>query len=161
MVKSLVPTCVSRELSGWFGRDPLRALQAEMDDMLSRFSERWGGEGTVAEAKRTPALDLSETDNEVQITMDVPGMKPEEIDIEVVGNTIRVRGEHKEEKEEKGRTFHRVERRTGSFVRSVDLPCAVKDDKVAAEYKEGVLKLTLPKCEEAKTRKIKVKADGK
>jgi HSP20 family protein len=93
--------------------------------------------------------------------VDVPGMKPEEIDIEVIGKTVRIRGEHKEEKEEKGRTFHRIERRSGSVFRSVVLPCAVKEDRVAAEYKDGVLKVTLPKSEEAKSHKIKIKANGK
>jgi HSP20 family protein len=83
----------------------------------------------------------------------------------VTGDTVRIRGEHKEEKkedkEEKGRTYHRVERRTGSFFRAIELPCAVQEEKVTAEYKDGVLKLTLPKCEEAKTRKVKVKAIAK
>jgi len=161
MVKAMVPARASRELSSWFGRDPFRALQAEMEDMLSRFSERWGGEGALSEAMRIPPMDVSENDNEVQITMDVPGMKPEEIDIEVTGNMVHVRGEHKEEKEEKGRTYRRVERRAGSFSRSIELPCEVKEENVAAEYKDGVLKLTLPKCEEAKTHKIKVKGNGK
>ena len=64
-----------------------------------------------------PSLNLSETDSELQITMEVPGVNPEEVDIEVTGNTVRIRGEHKEEKEEKGRTYHRIDRRTGSFLR--------------------------------------------
>jgi HSP20 family protein len=139
-----------------FSRDPFRALQDEMDQMLSRFSEGWTSEG-IAEGAVVPSLDLSETDGEVQLTVDVPGMKPEEIDVEVTGQRVRIRGEHKEEKEEKGRTYHRIERRSGSVFRSVELPCAVKEDKVVAEYKDGVLKVTLPKSEEAKTRKVKVK----
>lgn len=164
MSTTLVPHRVARGLSSWFGRDPFRALQTEMDDMLARFSEGWNGDGAHAGAF-VPSMDMSETDSELQITMDAPGMKPEEIDIDVTGNTVHVRGEHKEEKkeekEEKGRTYHRVERRTGSFFRSIELPCGVQEEKVAAEYKDGVLKLTLPKCEEAKTRKVKVKAIAK
>jgi len=157
MTTSLIPRRVSRALRSRLGRDPFRALQDEMDQMLSRFSESWNGEG-AAEGEAVPSLDLSETDGEVQLTVDVPGMKPEEIDIEVTGQTVRIRGEHKEEK---GRTFHWIERRSGSFFRSVDLPCAVNDDKVVAEYKDGVLKVTLPKSEEAKSHKVKVKANGK
>jgi len=160
MSTPLVPRGVSRGLSSWFGRDPFRALQAEMNDVLSRFSAGWNGDGMSA-AAYVPSVDVSETDGELQLTMDAPGMKPEEIEIDVTGNTVRIRGEHKEEKEEKGRTYHRIERRTGSFYRSVDLPCAVKDERVAAEYKEGVLKITLPKSEEAKPRKVKIKAEGK
>ncbi len=157
MTTSLIPGRTSRGLSSFFGRDPFRAMRDEMDDMLSRFTEGWNGDGSPAEMMRIPSLDLSEADNELQITMDLPGVKPDEIDVNVTGNTIRISGEHKEEKEEKGRTFHRIERRTGSFCRSVNLPCDVKEDKAAAEYKDGVLRITLPKSEEAKTRKLKVK----
>jgi len=160
MTTSLIPRRLSRALRARIGRDPFRALQDEMDEMLSRFSENWTGEG-VAEAASVPSLDLSETDGDVQLTVDVPGMKPEEIDVEVTGQTVRIRGEHKEEKEEKGRTYHRIERRSGSIFRSVELPCAVKEDKVVAEYKEGVLKVTLPKSEESKSHKVKIKANGK
>lgn len=160
MTTSLIPRRASRTLTSWFGRDPFRALQDEMDQVLSRFSEGWTGEG-AAEGVSVPSLDLSESDGEVQLTMDVPGMKPEEIDIEVTGQTVRIRGEHKEGKEEKGRTYHRIERRSGSTFRSVELPCAVKEDKVVAEYKDGVLKVTLPKSEGSKSHKVKVKANGK
>ena len=128
--------------------------------MLSRFSERWNGGDGLPEMWN-PSLDLSETDKEILITMDAPGMKPEEIEIEVSGGTARIHGEHKEEKEEKGRTFHRMERPTGSFARIVELPCDVKEDMVAAEYKDGVLRVTLPKSEAAKPHKVTVKANGK
>ncbi len=157
MTTSLVPRRASRALASLFGRDPFRALQDEMHQALSRFSENWTGE----EAMFVPSLDLSETDGELQLTVDVPGMKPEEIDVEVAGQRVRIRGEHKEEKEEKGRTYHRIERRSGSVFRSVELPCAVKGDKVVAEYKDGVLKVTLPKSEESKSHKVKVKVNGK
>ena len=147
-------------MTSWFDRDPFRNLYAEMENMLSRFSERWNGGDGLTEMWN-PSLDLSETDKEILITMDAPGMKPEEIEIEVSGGTVRIHGEHKEEKEEKGRTFHRMERRTGSFARVVELPCDVKEDMVAAEYKDGVLRVTLPKSEAAKPHKVTVKANGK
>jgi HSP20 family protein len=160
MNTSLVPNRAARAMKSWFSRDPFRDLHAEMDNMLSQFAERWNDVGGLTEMMN-PSLDLSETDSEVQITMDAPGMKPEEIEIEVTGDRVRIHGEHRDEKEEKGRTFHRIERRTGSFARFVELPCAVKEDKVAAEYKDGVLKVTLPKSEVAKSHKITVKGNGK
>jgi HSP20 family protein len=92
--------------------------------------------------------------------MDIPGMEAKDIDIEVTGNTLNVSGERKEEKEEKGKTWHRIERKTGSFARSVTLPSAVMEEKVEAAYKDGVLTITLPKTEEAKTHKVKVKGNG-
>ena len=78
-------------------------------------------------------------------------------DIEVRADTLHVRGEHTEEREEKGKTFHRIERRAGSFSRSVALPCSVDEEKVTAECRDGVLTISLPKTEESKTRKVKVK----
>lgn len=138
------------------GRDLFREMREEMDDLLSRFSSRWGTDW-LSEPRFSPSMDLSETDTALEIRMDVPGLKPDEIQIEVSGNTVRVSGEHKEEKEEKGRTYHRVERHHGAFFRSVTLPCSVQEDKVQAEQKDGVLTITLPKTEEAKTHKIKVK----
>lgn len=89
--------------------------------------------------------------------MDLPGIDPEQIDISISGNVLTIRGERKEEKEEKGRTWHRVERRKGSFSRSLTLPCAVTEDEAAAEYKDGVLLVTVSKCEEARSHKVRVK----
>ena len=85
-----------------------------------------------------PALDLSETDTAIEVRMDLPGITAKDIDIQVSGNVLTVSGQRKEEKEEKGKTFHRVERRYGSFSRSVTLPCAVEESEVAAEYHDGV-----------------------
>jgi HSP20 family protein len=104
-----------------------------------------------------PSLDVSETNNEVCVKVDLPGMKSDEIEISLDANILTISGERSEEKEEKGRTFHRVERKSGKFSRSVSLPCSVEDDSVMADYKNGTLTVTLPKSETAKTRKIKVK----
>ena len=161
MSTNLIPRRASRALSSIFGSDPFRSLQNEMDELMDRFSLRWSGDSRGIEAASIPAIDLSETDGELHLTVDVPGMKAEEISIEVTGRTVQIRGEHKEEKEEKGRTYHRIERRSGSVYRSVELPCAVKEDKVAAEYKDGVLTVTLPKSEEAKSHKVRVKTAAK
>jgi HSP20 family protein len=123
-------------------------LREEMQDLAERF---WGeGEGG-------PSIDLSETDNSVEVKMDLPGIKPGEVDIQVNGNLLTISGERKEEKEEKGRTYHRLERRVGMFSRSLTLPCAVVEGEAAAEYRDGILSITLPKAEGAKTHKIKVK----
>lgn len=151
---------LSRAMQPIFGGDPFAGLQKEMDDLLSRFQADWGG-GDGLPAVTIPAADLSETDDSLQIRMDMPGLKAEEINIEVTGNSIRISGEHKEEKEEKGRTFHRIERRSGSFARAMTLPVSVKEDKVTAECKDGVLTITLPKTETAKTHRVTVKNIGK
>lgn len=139
----------------WFRRGPLHALQEEMQDLFSQVLGN-GGDAWLT-GGCAPSLDLSETDQAVDVRMDVPGIKSDDIDIQLNGNLLTVSGTRKEEKEEKGRTFHRLERRCGSFSRSVTLPCAVKEDKIDAQYHDGVLTISLPKCEEAKARKIKVK----
>ena len=107
------------------------------------------------------ACDLSETADAFQVRMDVPGIKPDDITVQVTGDTVHVSGERKEEKEDKGKTYHRVERRSGSFSETVVLPSAVNDEKVQAEFHEGVLTITLPKTEASKTRTVKVQANGK
>jgi HSP20 family protein len=130
-------------------------IREEMGDLLSRL---WGnGEEAWFGGMLAPSVDLSETDNALEVRMDLPGIKASEVDIQLNNNVLTISGERKEEKEEKGRTFHRVERRSGSFARSLTLPTAVAEEKVAAEFHDGVLKITLPKTEESKAHKIKVK----
>ena len=138
------------------GQPWLAPWREEFEDLVSRV---WGdeGDGWLTRGLAT-ALDISETEQAVEIRMDLPGVKPKDVDIQVSGNTLTIRGERKEEQhEEKGRNFHRVERRYGSFSRTVTLPCATREDEASAEYHDGVLSIVLPKTEEAKTKKIKVK----
>ncbi|MFH1303231.1 MAG: Hsp20/alpha crystallin family protein, partial [Planctomycetota bacterium] len=98
-------------------------------------------------------LDMSETDDEIEVRMDVPGILPEEIEVEVSGNTLFITGERKEEKETKGKTYHRIERTYGSFSRSVTLPCDVESDHIEAQCENGVLTVTLPKSDFRKPQK--------
>jgi HSP20 family protein len=137
-----------------FTRESFPRLR-EIEELMSRMwgdGEEWGTEMIA------PAVDVSETETEVDVRMDVPGMKGEDIDIQINGNLLTISGERKEEKEEKGRTFHRIERTEGSFSRTLTLPCEVQEDNVSAKYEEGVLNICMPKAEEAKARRIKVKA---
>ena len=137
-----------------WARDPFTALREEMNELRTQFmgeGESWFAGAVV------PSLDMSESDNAVEIRMDLPGITAKDIDIQVAGNVLTVSGERKEEKEEKGKTFHRIERRYGNFSRSITLPCPVAESEVAAEYHDGVLTVKLPKTEESKAHKIKVK----
>lgn len=105
----------------------------------------------------TPTTDVVETDKAFEVTVDLPGMKPEELAIELKNGQLWINGEKKEEKEEKGKTYHRMERYYGSFQRVVPLPTAVDEEKIAADYKQGVLRVTLPKSEAVQPRHIEVK----
>lgn len=152
MPRSLTPRR-SQASPSW--TEPRRGLLEEMEQLVGRMWD--DADGGWFQGRGTPSLDLSETDTAVEVKVDVPGMKAEEIDIQFHGNMLTVSGEHEEEKEEKDKTYHRVERRKGRFSRAVSIPCPVEEDEVAAEYKDGVLNITLPKTEEAKARKITVK----
>ena len=135
---------------------PRRSMLEEMENWMGNL---WsGGQEGWLTGGAVPALDVSETDSAVEAKMDLPGVKPEEVDIQLNGNVLTVSGERKEEQEEKGKTYHRVERRVGTFSRTVSLPCPVEESKVTAAYKDGVLVITLPKTDEAKTRKIRIKS---
>lgn len=140
------------------GRHPFWQLRQEMEDA---FENILGDRGLFrAKGEMIPSIDLSETGSEIRVETDLPGFKPEEVDIEINDNYLTISGSHIEEVEEKeseDRKYHRVERRKGTFSRTVLLPCAVKQDGVNAELKEGVLTVTLPKSEGAASRKIAVK----
>ena len=104
-----------------------------------------------------PPLDVSETEENILVKVEVPGIEPKDIDISISGDTLTIKGEKKSEKEEKGRNYHFMERSCGSFSRSVGLPTSVKFEQVKAEYKKGILEITLPKSEKSKIKKIPVK----
>jgi HSP20 family protein len=154
MAATLATRRPSRLPSLWRS-DPLTALQEEMNQLRNRlFGD--GEEGWFT-GTLIPELDVSVTETAIEVRMDVPGVTAKDIDIQINGNVLTVTGERKEEKEEKGKTFHRVERRYGNFSRSVTLPCTVVESEVAAEYRDGVLTVKLPKSEESRAHKIKVK----
>jgi HSP20 family protein len=152
-MKTSIPARVSNRLATFLHRDPFASFREDMNDLIGRFAGEFDN-GTTVEV---PSMDLAETDSQIEIKMDVPGLAPEEVNVEVQGNMLVVTGEHKEEKEEKAKTYHRVERRTGSIQRSITLPCDVKEGQIVAECKNGVLTVTVPKAEQAKSRKIPVK----
>ena len=105
-----------------------------------------------------PAVDILETENELVLKADVPDVDPKEIDIQVENGTLTLKGERKFERREGDQEgYHRIERSYGSFVRCFSLPETVEADNVAADYKNGVLTVTLPKKEVAKPRSVKVK----
>ena len=141
-----------------FGSSPFPALQQEMEDLFGRFGFNGDWSALESSTEVVPALDLSETENSVDAKLDVPGFKPEDIDIQIRGGLLLIKGSKKEEKEEKGRSYHRIERTTGSFTRTVTLPCDVVEKDAKAEYKDGVLSLTMPKTEPVKAVKVAVKA---
>ncbi|MGH2581954.1 MAG: Hsp20/alpha crystallin family protein [Anaerolineales bacterium] len=105
-----------------------------------------------------PRVDMYQTDNDMVIEAAMPGIKSEDVDIQVTGDMVTIKAERKEEKERNDATYHLREQRYQSYARSLMLPVPVKADKANAEVKDGVLHLTLPKAEEAKAKTITIKA---
>lgn len=135
-------------------RDPFNSLREEMNDLISRM---WSGyEGTSGVRQLSPALDVSETESAYEVQMDSPGMDSKDFDVQVHGNVVTLSGHRHEVHEDKSKTFHRVERRSGSFSRTLTLPCDVNAEDVEAKYSNGVLSVTLPKSEKSKPKKISV-----
>ncbi len=142
-----------------FGLGPLRLFDAEFGNLLGRLDSDWRSGREIGQF--VPSLDVAETEDAVEVHADLPGMKPEEIDVEVVGDVLRVKGHREEKTETKEKEYHRVERRSGSFSRSIMLPCEVDAGSVEADYADGVLSIRLPKKEAVKTQKIEVHGNGK
>lgn len=141
--------------------DPFRELE-EMSDRLNRMISRptsphTNGKETMVVADWAPSVDISETDGGYQIKAEIPDVKKEDVKVTLEDGVLTIQGERKHEKEEKGKKYHRVERSYGSFVRSFTLPDLVDEEKVKADFKDGVLNLQLPKSEKAKPKAIEVK----
>jgi len=132
----------------------LRGLQDEMNRVFSDFFDE-AGEKTIAAF--SPAVDLVDTENSLQVKVELPGVKKEDVEITLKNDVLTVKGEKKEEKEEKGENRYYIERSYGSFSRSLTLPAAVQFDKVVASFVDGVLEITLPKAEEEKARQVEIK----
>lgn len=125
--------------------------------MFDDFFSGFGFLPTRRTGEWAPMLDVAETDTEVILKAELPGVKPEDLDITLTGEVLTIKGEKKEEREEKARDYHWTERRYGAFSRVIHLPSSIDPEKVKAEMKDGVLTLTISKKEEAKARQIKVK----
>lgn len=143
---------------------PLFSLQREVNRLFDDFfrgfdlrplriaEERWGG--------FSPKMDLEETEKEYRITAELPGVEEKDVEVLLTGNSLTLKGEKKEEKEEKGKSFYHVERSYGTFQRTVPLPEGIDLKKIDAEFKNGLLTVKLPKTAEAKTRSKKVPVKG-
>jgi HSP20 family protein len=114
------------------------------------------GKETMIVADWVPSVDVSETNGEYQIKAEIPDVKKEDVKVTLEDGVLTIQGQRKQEKEDKGTKYHRVERAYGSFVRSFTLPDLVDEQKVKAEFKDGVLNLQLPKSEKAKPKAIEV-----
>src|ERR1700761_1002457 len=140
--------------------DPFRdvlTLQNRLNSIFSEYNRGNQNESDlVSTAAFVPPVDIYEDEHKIVLKLEVPGLKQEDLDIQIENNTLSVRGERKFEKEEKEENFHRIERRYGSFFRSFTVPNTVNTENVKASYDAGVLRIELEKRAEAKPKQIKV-----
>jgi len=144
------------ELVRWRPFGELSSLRDEMDRMWNKYLGelpfgRRSAEGWL------PSLDISETDDNLVVKAELPGLEAKDVRVSISGDLLTIKGEKKEEEEEKDEQHHYVERYYGSFQRALHLLVNIRSDKVGASFDKGVLKITLPKVEEAKKKEIDVK----
>jgi HSP20 family protein len=142
--------------------DPIRELEEMQNRLASLFGQRRpllrdSGEEGFTVNEWSPPVDIAEDDKEYTIKAELPGMNKEDIKVTAEGGVLSITGERKVEKEEKHKKYHRIERSYGTFTRSFTLPEGASSDKISAEFKDGVLKVHLPKDEKAKPKPVEVK----
>jgi HSP20 family protein len=154
----------SRPVRPWYRRDPwldrlprpLARLERDFEYLMDRV---FGGETRrdLPWNETLPSANLAETESEFEVTVELPGVDRGDVHVELRHGDLWITGEKKEEKEEKGKMFHRVERRGGRFQRVIPLPGTVEEEKIEATYEDGILRIRLPKSEEAQPKRIEIK----
>jgi HSP20 family protein len=151
--KSVVPVGTQRAITR---RDtnPFSFLQQEIDRLFEGVTRNIPGLATTT----MPSMDISETDKAIEITAELPGLEKKDVELNVADNLLTIRGEKKNEREEKNKDYHLVERSYGAFSRSVELPAGVKVEDISAEIANGVLKVTVQKPAPKQTKQIEIKS---
>ncbi|MHB1482541.1 MAG: Hsp20/alpha crystallin family protein [Bellilinea sp.] len=138
--------------------EPVREMMTLREAMDRLFDDAFTRPLSLNGAAALPSLDVYETDDEVVVKASLPGLKAEDVQISVTGDSLTLRGEFKQEEEKSGATYHVRERRSGSFERTLGLPVSVQTDKAKADFENGILSIVLPKAEAVKPRTINIKA---
>jgi HSP20 family protein len=146
-------------MSRWDPFRELSSIQNELNRLFGRTFSTEGGEAREA-AAWVPAIDVAETQDRFVITAELPGVDPDDVDISVENSVLTLRGDRSFYRETKEEDFHRIERRFGNFARSITLPSTADPERIRASFDTGVLTIEVPKKEEAKPRKIQIKATG-
>lgn len=156
------------------GQNPMMELRRQMDRLFDDFTSGfnmptfsgWGRAGSIPDVfgggmdQIDVRFDVSESDKQIEVTAEVPGMKEQDIDVEVSGDVLTIKGEKKHEEEKKEKNYYLSERRYGSFQRSFQLPDTVDQEGIEAQFDKGVLKVTLPKKPESRRQAKKISVKG-
>ena len=157
-LKSLIPVGRQRDVAR--ADNPFFSLHREIDRLFDDFARGLPamGNGFGNGSAMMPTMDVAETDKEIEITAELPGLEQKDVQINVSDNLLTIKGEKKAEKEQKDKNYHLVERSYGSFERSLQLPEGVNADAIKASIDKGVLKVVVPKPAPAQVKKVEVKA---
>ena len=139
--------------------DPFRdmvTLREKMNRLFEDYYPARTEEKDIVAGSWAPSVDIYETENELVLTAELPGIKEDDIEIKLEDNTLTLKGNRNFEKETKEENYHRIERSYGSFFRSFTLPAYIDQEKIEAEHEKGILKISMPKKQEAKSRKVRV-----
>jgi HSP20 family protein len=142
--------------------DPFRDLGMLQDRMNRLFDDAgrgWRSDEPAATTSWSPSVDIFETEGEIVVKAELPGTDRKDITLHLENNVLTLRGERRFEKETKEENYHRIERAYGNFSRSFSIPATVDEETIRADYKDGVLKIVLPKKEQAKPKQIKIASD--
>ncbi len=155
-LKSLIPAGRQRGIART--DNPFVSLQNEIDRLFENFSTGFPSLGNGMTNVTLPSMDVSETDKDIEVTAELPGLEEKDVQINMADNVLTIRGEKKAEKEQKDKNYRLVERSYGSFERSIQLPEGVNADAIKATIDKGVLKVTVPKPVPAQVKTIEVKS---
>jgi HSP20 family protein len=157
-LRSLIPIGRSRDVARR-EYSPFWSLQREIDRLFDDFTRGFPTFSTAARGQELlPAMDVMETDSEIELTAELPGLEEKDVQINLTDNVLTIRGEKKSERDEKNKDYRVVERSYGSFYRTLELPPGVDHDKIKASIDKGVLKVVIPKPAPAKVKNIAVKS---
>ncbi len=142
--------------------DPFRDLSMLQDRMNRLFDDAgrtWRPDEPAATTSWSPSVDIFETEGEIVVKAELPGMDRKDIQLNLENNVLSLRGERKFQKETKDDNYHRIERSYGVFSRAFSIPATVDEERIRADYKDGVLKIVLPKKDQAKPKQIKIASE--
>ena len=142
--------------------DPFRdlnTLQERMNRLFEDANRGWRVEEPSSTTSWSPAVDIYETESEIIVQAELPGMERKEIELSLENNVLTLKGDRRFEKEGKDENYHRIERSYGSFTRAFSIPAMVNEEEIKADYKEGVLAILLPKKERARSKQIEISSE--
>ncbi|MFB0533339.1 MAG: Hsp20/alpha crystallin family protein [Desulfatiglandales bacterium] len=135
----------------------INKLRRDMDRLFARLRDDFGMPHLPKIVRDLPFIDLSETEDDLIVNAEIPGINPEDLDISITEDILTIKGEMKQEFVEESENYHRMERQYGSFSRTLQLPCRVMIEDVKATYAKGILHIIMPKCKPERARAFKIK----